>query len=654
MSKSTFNSPLMWQPDPARIEQTMLHQYMQGLKEQGLGFDSYDALYQWSVDESPAFWASVWDFFGIISEQRGGHILRDSDKMPGATWFPQAKLNFAENLLRFRDERTAIVFVNEHGERSALTYAELYQATAHCAAALKAQGVSAGDRVAGLMPNCAETIIAMLATASLGAVWSSCSPDFGVQGVVDRFGQIEPKVMFTVNAYYYNGKTIDLGEKVNAIQAQIPSIEKLVVHPFVDTSDNLASFNNATVWQNFIDPSANDIEFVQRNFNDPLYIMFSSGTTGVPKCIVHGIGGTLLQHVKEHGLHCDLQRNDNLFYFTTCGWMMWNWMVSGLALGAQLTLFDGSPFFPTPNRMMDLIDAESITIFGTSAKYLAALEKADVKPIESHQLTSLKSILTTGSVLPPESFDYVYQSIKPDLCLSSISGGTDIISCFALGNPILPVYRGQLQCRGLGLAVNIYNDQGEPIHQQKGELVCEKPFPSMPIGFWNDSDGSRYHNAYFARFNNIWAHGDYAEITSEQGVIIYGRSDAVLNPGGVRIGTAEIYRQVEKVDAVLESIAVGQQFDGDERVILFVKLRDGVSLDDTLTQEIKQIIRANATPRHVPAKIIQVTDIPRTISGKITEIAVRQIIHGEAVKNTDALANPEALAYFENLPQLKS
>ena len=653
MSDSATMTPL-WQPSAARIEQTQMHKYMQNLQQQGVSCADYQALYDWSVAESPAFWASIWDYFGVISERRGSHILRDGDKMPGATWFPDARLNFAENLLRYRDERTALVFVDEQGQRRSLSYAELYTQTAQFASALKAQGVVAGDRVAGLLPNCIETIVAMLATTSLGAVWSSCSPDFGVQGVVDRFGQIEPKVMISVNGYFYNGKTIDLSSKLNEIAGRITSLQSIVISPFISDLQAAETIHHSTAWADFIDPQASELEFIQCGFNDPLYIMFSSGTTGVPKCIVHGVGGTLLQHLKEHGLHCDLTRDDNLFYFTTCGWMMWNWMVSGLALGAQLTLFDGSPFYPDPKRMLDLIDNEAITIFGTSAKYLSALEKAGEQPMQTHQLTSLKSILTTGSVLPPESFDYVYNEIKADLCLSSISGGTDIVSCFALGNPILPVYRGQLQCRGLGLAVNIYNDQGQPVQGEKGELVCEKPFPCMPLGFWNDSDGTRYQSAYFERFDNIWAHGDYAEITPQQGVVIYGRSDAVLNPGGVRIGTAEIYRQVEKVDVVLESIAVGQQFQGDERVVLFVKLRAGVNLNPDLIQHIKTVIRANATPRHVPAVIAQVDDIPRTISGKITEIAVRQVIHDETVTNTDALANPEALDYFKNRTELKS
>jgi acetoacetyl-CoA synthetase len=652
MSQTMTSTELkpMWTPSPERIESSRMHKFMLALEQQGFEFRDYASLYQWSVEESPAFWSALWDEFDIIASERGTQVLQNADQMPGATWFPQARLNFAENLLRFRDDRVAMVFRDEQGGRSSITYQELYNRTAQLAAGLRAQGVEAGDRVAGLMPNCIETVVGMLATASLGAVWSSCSPDFGVQGVLDRFGQIEPKVMITVNGYYYNGKTLDISDKVNAIHAQIDSLKALVVVPF--TPEN-HSIEGATDWDAFIQADATEINFVQRNFNDPLYIMFSSGTTGVPKCIVHGIGGTLLQHVKEHGLHTDLSRDDNLFYFTTCGWMMWNWLVSGLALGAQLTLFDGSPFYHEPKSLIDMIDEEQITIFGTSAKYLSALEKADVKPVNSHKLTSLKTILTTGSVLPPESFDYVYRDIKADVCLSSISGGTDIVSCFALGNPLLPVYRGQLQCRGLGLKVNIYNDQGHPVREEKGELVCEAPFPCMPIGFWNDPQGERYYRAYFSRFKNIWAHGDYAEITAQGGVIIYGRSDAVLNPGGVRIGTAEIYRQVEKVESVLESIAVGQAWQDDERVVLFVRLREGVTLNDDLRDAIKKTIRANATPRHVPAVILQVEDIPRTVSGKITELAVRQVIHGETVKNTDALANPEALEHFRDRNELK-
>jgi len=651
---SEVNSPL-WQPSAAQIENAQMTEFMRKVENQfGLAFaGDYHAFYDWSVTHKTDFWSLLWDEFQVIGT-KGTTVLEQGERMPGAQWFPQAQLNFAENLLRFRDDRPALVFTNEHGQRREITYAELYRETAQLAASLKAVGVSAGDRVAGMLPNCIETIIAMLATTSLGAIWSSCSPDFGVQGVLDRFGQVEPKVLFTVDGYFYNGKTLDVSSKVHDILDELPSVKTHIEINFANITDAATKLSDRILWQDFLDPQATELEFVQRRFNDPLYIMFSSGTTGVPKCIVHGIGGTLLQHIKEHALHTDLRRNDTLFYFTTCGWMMWNWLVSGLAIGARLALFDGSPFYPTPAAMPDLIDKEGITVFGTSAKYLAALEKAGETPRASHNLSTLRSILTTGSVLAPESFDYVYREIKADLCLSSISGGTDIISCFALGNPILPVYRGQLQCRGLALAVNVYNDNGDPVRSEKGELVCEQTFPCMPTGFWNDEDGSRYHSAYFDRFANIWAHGDYAELTKENGVIIYGRSDAVLNPGGVRIGTAEIYRQVEKVDAVLESIAVGQHWQDDERIVLFVKLREGIALDETLRTEIKQVIRANATPRHVPAVITQVPDIPRTISGKIVEIAVRQVIHNETVKNTDALANPEALDYFRDRIELQS
>lgn len=651
-ANSSLLSQPMWQPSEEQRERTQMMAFMrtvEGKYQQNFGGD-YEQFHAWSVEQKELFWSVLWDEFAVIGK-KGERVLVDGEKMPGASWFPDAQLNFAENLLRYRDEQAALVFTNEHGARTEISYAELYQATAELAAKLQQQGVQAGDRVAGMLPNCIETIVAMLATTSLGAVWSSCSPDFGVQGVLDRFGQVEPKVLFTVDGYFYNGKTLDISDKVNAIKAQLPSVTALVVIPFAGIEH---SIKHAQAWADYRDSSTSEITFVARKFNDPLYIMFSSGTTGVPKCIVHGIGGTLLQHIKEHALHTDLRREDTLFYFTTCGWMMWNWLVSGLAVGARLALFDGSPFYPTPAAMAALIDQEGITVFGTSAKYLAALEKAGEKPRQSHKLSTLRAILTTGSVLAPESFDYVYRDIKTDLCLSSISGGTDIVSCFALGNPILPVYRGQLQCRGLGLAVNVYNDSGKPVIAAKGELVCEQSFPCMPIGFWNDSFGSRYHSAYFERFENIWAHGDYAELTEQGGVIIYGRSDAVLNPGGVRIGTAEIYRQVEKVDAVVESIAVGQSWQDDERIVLFVKLRGGIELDDALRTEIKKTIRANATPRHVPSVILQTADIPRTISGKIVELAVRQVIHGETVKNTDALANPEALKLFKNRAELSS
>ena len=641
----------LWQPSADTIaDANMTHFLQQVNSDHDQALANYHDLYQWSLDNTETFWSMIWDYFHVIGD-KGDTLVKDKDKLPGAQWFPEARLNFAENLLRHRDDKVALVFRGENGARRQLSYSDLYLQVARFAEALKQRGVSKGDRVAAMMPNTIETIVAMLATASLGAIWSSCSPDFGVQGVLDRFGQVEPKVLLTVDGYFYNGKNLNIKDKTADILAQLPSVEQLVLVNFSDQSDRL-DHPKVIAYERFIDNDARDVDFVVSEFNHPLYIMFSSGTTGVPKCIVHGAGGTLLQHLKEHGLHTDLAAEDTLFYFTTCGWMMWNWLVSGLAHGATLVLFDGSPFAPQPEFLWDVADEENISVFGTSAKYLAALEKAGVKPRESHQLESLRSILTTGSVLPPESFDYVYRDIKKDVCLSSISGGTDIISCFALGCPILPVYRGELQCRGLGLAVNVYNEDGQPVSGEKGELVCENSFPCMPVGFWNDDDGKRYFNAYFARFNNTWAHGDFAELTEHDGVIIYGRSDAVLNPGGVRIGTAEIYRQVEKVDAVLESIAVGQQYEDDERVILFVKLRDGITLDDELRQQIKKTIRANATPRHVPAIILQVRDIPRTISGKIVELAVRNVIHGEPVKNTDALANPEALDEFRDRPEL--
>ncbi|MFC0444650.1 acetoacetate--CoA ligase [Pseudidiomarina halophila] len=647
-----MTTKMMWQPSADTIAEARMTDFMQRINlDFGLALANYHDLHAWSVDHSAEFWRYLWNYLEVMGDP-GTTTVTGQEKMPGATWFPQAQLNFAENLLRYNDDRTAIVFRGEDGSREAISYQELHRQVAAVAYQFKQHGIKKGDRVAAMMPNCIETIVAMLATTSLGAIWSSCSPDFGVQGVLDRFGQIEPKVFLTVDGYFYNGKRLDISDKTQAIRAELSSVELFVMVKFANVDQAQPQDNQW--WHDWIaeDAPSAPLEFVTTGFNDPLYIMFSSGTTGVPKCIVHGAGGTLLQHMKEHALHTDLGRDDVFFYFTTCGWMMWNWLVSGLAQGSTLVLFDGSPFYPQPSILWDIAEQEGISVFGTSAKYLSALEKADCKPAQSHDLRALRSILTTGSVLAPESFDYVYRDIKTDLCLSSISGGTDIVSCFALGCPVLPVYRGELQCRGLGLDVQVYNDQGECVKGEKGELVCRNSFPCMPIGFWNDDDGQRYFNAYFARFDNTWAHGDYAELTEHDGVIIYGRSDAVLNPGGVRIGTAEIYRQVEKIDAVLESIAVGQSWQDDERVVLFVRLREGVTLDDELQQQIRQTIRANATPRHVPAIIAQVNDIPRTISGKIVELAVRQVIHGETVKNTDALANPEALEQFANRKEL--
>lgn len=645
----------LWQPSPSRIKASNIDQFTQQVNQRfGLSLEGYADLHQWSIDYIESFWSELWDFAGVIADQKSATVLEHAEKMPGARWFPESKVNFAENLLRFRDDRIALVFRGEKGQRASLTYAELYVQVAQLAAGLKRAGVQKGDRVAGFVPNCIETLVAMLATTSLGAVWSSCSPDFGINGVLDRFGQIKPKVLFTTDGYFYSKKTLNSLERVEGILEQLPDIEHVVVIPFVEERADISMIRGGVHLSDFIDSSATEVDFVRVDFDHPLYIMYSSGTTGVPKCIVHSVGGTLLQHLKEHLLHTDVKRDDVLFYYTTCGWMMWNWLVTGLATGCTVLLYDGSPFHPRPNILWNIAEEEGISIFGTSAKYIAALEKVGVKPRETHNLERLKAILSTGSPLAHESFEYVYRDIKTDLCLSSISGGTDIVSCFALGCPTLPVYAGELQCRGLAMAVDIFDDHGQSLRQEKGELVCTKPFPSMPIGFWNDASGEKYHDAYFASFDNIWAHGDYAEITEHGGLIIHGRSDAVLNPGGVRIGTAEIYRQVEKVDQVMESICIGQDWDDDVRVVLFVRMKDGFSLNADIEKEIRDTIRANTTPRHVPAKIIEVSDIPRTISGKIVELAVRNVVLGRPVKNTDALANPEALKLYENLEMLQS
>ncbi|MCA0895048.1 acetoacetate--CoA ligase [Microbulbifer agarilyticus] len=647
----------LWQPTPEAIAATQMDQFRRQVNElHQQSLPDYHALHQWSVDNREAFWNQLWDFGEVIASERGDRVL-GKDIMPGAEWFPDARLNFAENLLRFRDDKAALVERLENGRRRGLSYGELFAEVEKLAAALANAGVGKGDRVAGFMPNIIDTAVAMLATTSLGAIWTSCSPDFGINGVLDRFGQVGPKVLFACEGYFYNGKTIDSLPRLEQIVNQIESIQQLVVVPVArspeQTDTDIAGLDRAISLRAFIENApARPLTFEQTEFNHPLYIMYSSGTTGVPKCIVHGVGGTLLQHIKEHRLHTDISRSDTLFYFTTCGWMMWNWLISGLACGATLVLYDGSPFYPAAECLWDMADEESISVFGTSAKYIAALEKAGCKPCESHKLERLRAVLSTGSPLAHEGFRYVYRDIKSDLCLSSISGGTDIISCFALGNPTLPVYPGELQCRGLGMAVQVWSDDGKPVLEEKGELVCATSFPCMPIGFWSDPDGSKYHGAYFDSWPGVWAHGDYAEITEHGGVIIYGRSDAVLNPGGVRIGTAEIYRQVEKVEEVLDSICIGQEWRDDVRVVLFVVLREGLTLDDDLIQKIRTTIRANTTPRHVPAKVIQVADIPRTISGKIVELAVRNVVHGKPVKNQEALANPEALKLYEDLEAL--
>jgi acetoacetyl-CoA synthetase len=574
--------------------------------------------------------------------------------MPGARWFPNARLNYAANLLRQRDSATALVFWGENKVRRKVSFGELYDQVSVTAQALRGMGVKPGDRVAAFMPNMPETIVALLATTSIGAIWSSCSPDFGAQGVLDRFGQIEPKVLFCVDGYYYSGKTHDTLSRIAEIVRQLPTLEKVVVVPYLIAKPLISEIPHAVNLGAFTSAfRAADIEFEPVAFTHPLCILYSSGTTGVPKCIVHGTGGTLLQHLKEHQLHTDVKRGDRLFYFTTCGWMMWNWLVSGLASGATLLLYDGSPFYPNPSVLFDLADTENMTVLGTSAKYIDALAKLNAKPKDTHRLASVKTMASTGSPLVPESFQYVYDSIKQDLLLSSISGGTDIVSCFVLGSPLLPVYRGEIQCRGLGLKVEVYNDEGKPVIGEKGELVCSAPFPSMPVGFWNDPEHRKYHDAYFTRFPGIWCHGDYMELTERSTAVIYGRSDAVLNPGGVRIGTAEIYRQVEQLSEVVESLVIGQDWDNDVRVVLFVRLRDGLVLDELLTKKIKTQIRSNTTPRHVPAKVVQVADIPRTKSGKIVELAVRNVVHNLPVRNQEALANPEALEFFRGLPELQ-
>jgi len=643
----TADLPL-WQPGPERVARANLERFVRFVRERTGNEDirRYAPLYDYSIRHPETFWPCVWEFCGVRATGDLEPALVDGDAMPGSRWFPNVRLNFAQNLLRFKDDKSALIFRNEWGHARELTYAQLHVQVARMAHALKNAGVVKGDRIAGFLPNVPETIIAMLAATSLGAIWSSCSPDFGVNGVVDRFGQIEPKVLFCADAYPYGGKRHDCLAKVREVLAAIPSIERCVVIPYSGEPLHLGDLRGAASWDEFAGSEDRAIEFVPTAFDHPLYIMYSSGTTGAPKCIVHGAGGTLLQHLKELVLHTDLKREDRIFYYTTCGWMMWNWLVSSLAVGATVVLYDGSPTHPDGNVLWNLADEVGISIFGTSAKWIDATAKMGVKPRETHKLLALKTILSTGSPLSPESFEYVYRDVKERVLLSSISGGTDIISCFALGNPLLPVYRGELQCRGLGMKVEILDDEGNPVRGQPGELACTAPFPSMPVSFWNDPEGEKYRAAYFSKVPGVWCHGDRAELTQHDGIIIYGRSDATLNPGGVRIGTAEIYRQVEQLPEVLESVAVGQRWQGDERVILFVRLREDTQLDDALRERIKQQIRANTTPRHVPAKILAVSDIPRTRSGKISELAVRAAIHGEPVKNTEALANPEALRQF--------
>lgn len=615
------------------------------------GLDDYSMLYQWSIDDMEGFWLALCRFCTVRFDRQPQSVFEQRGDMTTATWFDGARLSFPEHLLRHRGSKPAIIFRGENGARREISFDSLYSEVAAVAAGLRTAGVVAGDRVAAFLPNCPEAIIAMLAATSIGAIWSSCSPDFGINGVVDRFGQIKPKILFCADGYSYNGKRFDSLQAAAGVVQQISSIQKTVIVPFSEDSVDTGVIADAISWADFRE-LATKIDFAYTDFNHPLYIMYSSGTTGVPKCIVHGVGGTLLQHLKEHMLHCNINDNDRLFFFTTCGWMMWNWLVSALATGCTIVLYDGSPFFDEGRVLWRMADEERISIFGSGAKFISATDKAGLKPGTEFDLSEMHTLLSTGSPLAPESFDFVYDAISPDIQLSSVSGGTDIISCFAGGNPLLPVRRGELQCLALGMAVEIYDDDGNSVIEQNGELVCTKAFPSMPVCFWNDPGNEKYHAAYFSRYPGVWAHGDYAVITEEGGMAIYGRSDAVLNPGGVRIGTAEIYRQVEKLDEVLESIAIGQNWQDDVRVILFVVMRDNMPLNDDVKRRIQKVIRDNTTPRHVPAKIVAVSEIPRTISGKIVELAVRNVVHGKAVKNTDALANPAALENFRDLPEL--
>lgn len=646
----------IWKPSPQRIAHSRMAAFMHRAQARwGLTLGDYAALHSWSVEHPEQFWLSVWEFCGVIGDP-GERVLLYGERMPGAIWFPDARLNFAENLIRRRDGADAMVFWAEDKVRARISHRQLHRAVAQSAAAMRAWGVRRGDRVAAYMPNLPATLVIMLASASIGAVFSSASPDFGVQGVLDRFGQIEPKLLFACHGYYYGGKTVDCRGKLAEIAGRLPTLDACVLVPYVGAPAKADGIAKGITLADFLAPHAEqtELEFEQLPFDQPLYIMYSSGTTGVPKCIVHGAGGVLLQHLKEHQLHADLRLGDRLFYFTTCGWMMWNWLVSGLASGATLLLYDGSPFAARGNILFDYAEAESVTHFGASANYIDAAAKLDLDPARTHDLDALRAIFSTGSPLQPAGFDFVYNRIKRDVNLASISGGTDIVSCFVLGNPILPVWRGEIQCRGLGMAVEVFDERGRSVTGQKGELVCVKPFPVMPIEFWNDPDGTQYCAAYFTRFDGVWCHGDYAERTEHDGVIIHGRSDATLNPGGVRIGTAEIYRHVESLPEIVESLAIGQQWQDDVRIVLFVKLQEGLVLGDALIGRIKRAVRDGATLRHVPAKVLQVADIPRTKSGKIVELAVRNVIHGLPVGNIEALANPEALELFRSRAELQA
>jgi acetoacetyl-CoA synthetase len=642
----------LWTPSRASVEASPMYAFMQTCnRDHGLSMASYGDLHAWSVADRPAFWTAVWEICSVRGD-RGQRALVDGDAMLEARFFPDATLNFAENLLSGEGAGDAIIFRGEDKVEDRWSWDRLRTLVSRLQQAMRAAGIGPGDRVAAMMPNVPETVAFMLAASSIGAIWSSCSPDFGEQGVLDRFGQIEPRLFIACDAYWYGGKVQDVGAKVAAVAARL-GVPSVIVHYAGDSAAVVQATSGAATLDDFIAAHpARALEFLQLPFSHPLYILFSSGTTGVPKCIVHSAGGTLLQHLKEHRLHCGLQPGDKLFYFTTCGWMMWNWLVSGLAVGATLCLFDGSPFAPDGNVLFDYAQAERFAVFGTSAKYIDAVRKSGLTPRTSHDLSSLRLMTSTGSPLSPEGFTFVYEGIKEDVQLASISGGTDIVSCFVLGNPLQPVWRGEIQGPGLGLAMDVWDDEGRPVRGEKGELVCTSAFPSMPVMFWNDPDGVKYRAAYFDRFDNVWCHGDFAEWTAHDGIVIHGRSDATLNPGGVRIGTAEIYNQVEQMPEVAEALCIGQDWEDDVRVVLFVRLAAGIYLTEELTKSIRTRIRAGASPRHVPAKIIAVSDIPRTKSGKIVELAVREIVHGRPVKNREALANPEALEFFRGIEEL--
>jgi acetoacetyl-CoA synthetase len=646
---------LLWQPSEQRIKASNIYRFMNLINEKyDQSLADYADLWEWSTENIPDFWASMWDLAGIKASQTYTEVVDDLTKMPGAKWFSGAKLNFAENLLRYRDDRVALIFKGEAQDSTKMTYAELYDEVARVARSLKEAGVQSGDRVAGFMPNMPQTIIAMLAATSLGASWSSCSPDFGIKGVLDRFGQIQPKVLFTANGYFFKEKKFDSLGRVADILKELPTTEKVVVVPYTEADPDISGIRKAVHYRDFKSSESNlEIEFQQLPFEHPLYIMYSSGTTGLPKCMVQSAGGILIHHMKELMLHTDLKREDTIFYFTTCGWMMWNWLTSSLAVGATLVLYDGFPFHPDAGALWKMAEDEKITIFGTSAGYIAALMNAGVKPGKTYDLAPLRSVLSTGSPLSVEGFEFIYREVKEDLQLASISGGTDINGCFALGNPMGPVYAGELQARALGMKVYAFDDNGKPVINQQGELVCTSPFPSMPIYFWDDPDGQKYHSAYFDVYPNVWRHGDFIEVNERGGVVIFGRSDATLNPGGVRIGTADIYRQIEQMEEIEDSIVIGQPWKNDVRVILFAKPAEGYELNDELKKKIKHILRTNASPRHVPAKIIAVPDVPYTLNMKKVELAVRKVVMGQEVLNKDALKNPEALAYYENIKELQ-